>query len=262
MKGLDLCESVDKPDDCIIADIKKVAEEISEKIGAYVRIDMFISKDVEIVVQEYTTNHMGGLRHCSARKENGCIDSCFLGKMWKDAGGNSTYGGPSTGIPQVITDALLLEDDGQCAMAIATVQMPKYSSSCSSAPSSSPSSTLSGTPSRSPSVAPVLMAPPTAVTTSPSQYPSATPSVGPSMVPSGVPSLSPLAVPSWSPSQMPSLPTEVCNLKVNIACVQTANPTANCSEIVCPQESCGPINITYTYTVMSIGAQSFDLIAF
>jgi hypothetical protein len=33
---------------------------------------------------------------CAAKlsDEDGCVDSCFLGRNWKNAGGDSLYGGP------------------------------------------------------------------------------------------------------------------------------------------------------------------------
>ena len=130
VKGLDICGALERPDECLIADITAVAKKVSKLIGAYVRIDMFVSKDNEIVVQEYTTNHMGGLRHCSARIENGCINSCFLGEMWKAAGGDTTYGGPPTGIPDAIVKANGLNDDALCEYAIASKQEPEYVPSC------------------------------------------------------------------------------------------------------------------------------------
>jgi hypothetical protein len=118
MKGLDLCGEIEKPADCLIADIVAVAQDVSKRIGAYVRVDMFVAQNNEIIVQEYTTNHMAGLRHCSARMENGCVNSCFLGEMWQAAGGNAKYGGPSTGVPSDIATANTLGDTALCDYAI------------------------------------------------------------------------------------------------------------------------------------------------
>ena len=143
MKGLDLCGEIEKPADCLIADIVAVAQDVSKRIGAYVRVDMFVAQNNEIVVQEYTTNHMAGLRHCSARMENGCVNSCFLGEMWKAAGGNATYGGPSTGVPADIEDANAMNDTALCDYAVSIQQEPQYVSTCERGePSSSSSASI------------------------------------------------------------------------------------------------------------------------
>lgn len=84
MKGMDQCEEI--KEECI-DDIVAVAEKLGQLIGAYIRVDMFTSNNGEVVVQEYTTNHMNGARHCSAKVENGCVNSCFLGQAWL----NSTF---------------------------------------------------------------------------------------------------------------------------------------------------------------------------
>mmetsp|Transcript_18660 Transcript_18660/g.28348 ORF Transcript_18660/g.28348 Transcript_18660/m.28348 type:complete len:822 (+) Transcript_18660:94-2559(+) len=121
MKGLDICGPIEKPDDCIIQDIIDVAKKIGRLVGAYVRVDLFISSNGEVIVQEYSTNHMNGLRHCSAKVDGGCINSCFLGQMWKAAGGHATYGGPATSIPEVITLVNDMSEEDMCQYAMDTV---------------------------------------------------------------------------------------------------------------------------------------------
>jgi hypothetical protein len=65
------------------------------------RVNMFVAGN-KIWVQEYSTNHMNGLRHCAAKTDDeGCTDSCFLGRMWNDAGAESG------GIPTPVPDKLV-----------------------------------------------------------------------------------------------------------------------------------------------------------
>ena len=99
MKGLNLCNEIPHIDPCILTDIISTAEELGRKIGVYVRIDMFLGSHGCIYVQEYSFNHANGLRHCMSKVEGGCVDSCFMGRMWNAAGGNSTFGGPLTEEP-------------------------------------------------------------------------------------------------------------------------------------------------------------------
>lgn len=109
MKGHDLCGLLPPIEpSCLLADMVAAAEAISKLIGVYVRIDMFVSGDNKVYIQEYTFNHNNGLSHCSSKLDpiTGCIDSCFMGRLWKDLATNSSnsafeLGGPVTPLPSV-----------------------------------------------------------------------------------------------------------------------------------------------------------------
>ena len=48
---------------------------------------------------------MNGLRHCASKVDaNGCVDSCYMGREWKAAGG--PYGGSATATPTVLSGFL------------------------------------------------------------------------------------------------------------------------------------------------------------
>jgi hypothetical protein len=118
LKGFDFCGPVPKPADCVWNALLEYAKTLSMAIGVYMRIDAFVTEDGRIYVQEYTRNHAGGLRHCAARtKEDGCVDSCFLGEMWDsaDAGGQGMYGGPLTVAPAFLNGFSLVGGD-QCSV--------------------------------------------------------------------------------------------------------------------------------------------------
>lgn len=103
VKGnLPLCGPME-PDPCLMAKLIMVAKAISEQVGSYVRVDLFASGQ-DVMVQEYSTNHMGGYRHCAATiTDDGCVDPCFLGAMWNDMVGPTTvYGGSQSEIPDYL----------------------------------------------------------------------------------------------------------------------------------------------------------------
>ena len=96
-KDLYLCDEVPALSPCLLAEMTEIALGLGETIGVYMRVDMFVV-DNKAYVQEYSANHMNGLRHCASKlDENGCIDSCFLGRMWDAAG--APYGGIVTSVP-------------------------------------------------------------------------------------------------------------------------------------------------------------------
>eukprot|EP00545_Synedropsis_sp_CCMP1620_P004640 CAMPEP_0119006542 /NCGR_PEP_ID=MMETSP1176-20130426/2347_1 /TAXON_ID=265551 /ORGANISM="Synedropsis recta cf, Strain CCMP1620" /LENGTH=872 /DNA_ID=CAMNT_0006958459 /DNA_START=29 /DNA_END=2647 /DNA_ORIENTATION=- len=129
LKGFDLCGPVQKPSDCAWNKMVDIAQTLSSEIGVYMRIDMFLTDDDQIYVQEYTRNHNGGLRHCAAKqKADGCIDSCVLGSMWKNAGGENMFGGPLTVAPdimQMYQDATVGEE--QCDVISMANMKPDFS---------------------------------------------------------------------------------------------------------------------------------------
>mmetsp|Transcript_3881 Transcript_3881/g.6489 ORF Transcript_3881/g.6489 Transcript_3881/m.6489 type:complete len:2423 (+) Transcript_3881:72-7340(+) len=114
MKGMALCSDLPRINDCTMMEMISIAKKASEAIGVYVRVDMFLSDTGEIYLQEFTTNHMNGLRHCSAiMRDDGCLDPCFQGAMWDQAGGNATFGGAPAPIPDALAGWLALQDDAK-----------------------------------------------------------------------------------------------------------------------------------------------------
>lgn len=111
-KDLYLCVDIPDLDACLLQEMIDIALALGAKVGVYIRIDMFVVGN-EVFVQEYSTNHMNGLRHCAAKVDsNGCIDSCFLGRLWNEAGG--PYGGPKTPVPGILSGFGTLSEKEQC----------------------------------------------------------------------------------------------------------------------------------------------------
>ncbi len=107
-----VCETIPELSDCIWQEMIDIAVHLGDKIGVYMRLDMFVV-DNKVYVQEYTANHMNGLRHCTAKfTNNGCIDSCFLGRLWNDAG--APYGGHPTDVPSKLVGFDKLTPKEQC----------------------------------------------------------------------------------------------------------------------------------------------------
>lgn len=131
-KDQDLCGEIEKPDGCVFKNLKALAQELGLLVGVYMRIDFFVAGDGKIYVQEYTSNHAGGQRHCAAREDadTGCIDSCFLGKLWKEQSGGTMYGGPQTTIPDILDGWLTKTDTDQCSMAVAANTTSTYTPRC------------------------------------------------------------------------------------------------------------------------------------
>ena len=130
-KNLNLCsdEDIPKPEQCVIDDIINIATSLSKRIGVFMRVDMFVYNNI-VYVQEYSPNHMGGMRHCAAKiDDNECIDSCFLGKLWKEKG--ASHGGARTSIPEELKAFRNLTNSQQCDL-INTVSLEnkKYTSTC------------------------------------------------------------------------------------------------------------------------------------
>jgi hypothetical protein len=107
-----------------------IAESLSTRIGVYMRIDMF-RVGQNLYVQEYSGNPMNGLRHCAAKlDENGCVDSCFLGRSWKAAG--SPYGGAPTSTPPDLLGFGQKSIEEQCSLVDGVTAVSNFVSSCSS----------------------------------------------------------------------------------------------------------------------------------
>ena len=105
--------------DCLFDYMKSAAEELGEAIGVYARVDMFLGAGNRVYLQEYSINHHGARKHCWSRQDpTGCIDSCFMGKLWEEKSqlptGNAVYGGPRTALPASVSNWGNLDADGKC----------------------------------------------------------------------------------------------------------------------------------------------------
>lgn len=133
IKGMDFCGKLDDPPACVWEDMKTIAITLGMKIGVYMRIDMFVDASNNVYVQEYTANHNGGLRHCTSKDENGCLNSCFMGQLWKSKspGDALKYGGPVTSQPSIFNNWGTYTPLFQCAAAGAAISTgPEYVSRC------------------------------------------------------------------------------------------------------------------------------------
>lgn len=129
-KDMYICDTITKPKQCIVDDMVSIAESLSKTIGVYMRIDMFVAGD-QVYVQEYSANPMNGLRHCASKVDSkGCVDSCFMGREWKAAGGPN--GGAATVIPTALDGFLSMDPAKQCELATQanTESMKGFTSSC------------------------------------------------------------------------------------------------------------------------------------
>lgn len=130
-KGQDLCGVINEPETCVLDSLKTIAKELSKALGVYMRIDMFVSGDNKVYVQEYTTNHAGGKRHCAAKEsDSGCIDSCFLGKLFKEKSNGTIYGGPQTSIPSILDEWRTKPKASQCSISIGAESTVAYTQAC------------------------------------------------------------------------------------------------------------------------------------
>jgi len=125
MKGLDLCNSVPEMDPQLLSNLTSTAQTVSQRLGVYMRVDMFVSNGLP-VVGEFTAGHTNGAVHCSAPidKVTGCVDSCHLGKMWQNAGGSLLHGGPSTSLPISLTNFSQSSWESNCATRMAATSGP------------------------------------------------------------------------------------------------------------------------------------------
>jgi hypothetical protein len=137
-RDLYVCDDASIPvlDDCLWQEMLDIALGLGKRIGVYMRVDMFVA-DGKVFVQEYTTNHMNGLRHCAAKFNplTGCIDSCFLGRMWNEAGG--PFGGVTTSAPTKLKDFVTLTPKQQCDLLVG-VAPPAHVSNCTVGPATKP----------------------------------------------------------------------------------------------------------------------------
>lgn len=135
-KDLNLCVDVPRLSDCLVQEMTDIALQLGNRIGVAMRIDMFVEDDT-IYVQEYSANHMNGIRHCAAKMgDDGCIDSCFLGRMWDAAGG--PYGGQSTDVPAAIDGYAGQTAQAQCDLLMGKNPPIVAKSTCSAATTAAP----------------------------------------------------------------------------------------------------------------------------
>ena len=127
-KDLYTCDRLPDIEQYLLQELIGIATELGNRIGVYVRVDLFGAAN-RVYVQQYTTNHMNGLRHCAAKiDDKGCIDSCFIGRMWSDAGG--VYGGCPTAVPNGLNGFRLLSPSEQCSLLTGVPKPPKHVSKC------------------------------------------------------------------------------------------------------------------------------------
>jgi len=126
--NLNLCGSdIPKPEKCLVDDMVQIAETLSQAIGVYMRIDMFVYNG-QVYVQEYSPNPINGKRHCVAKEEGDCIDSCLMGRKWKEAG--LPYGGTATTVPALLQEFTTKSPAEQCAISSAVTVNRSFVSSC------------------------------------------------------------------------------------------------------------------------------------
>ncbi|KAI2514173.1 protein of unknown function DUF11 [Fragilaria crotonensis] len=130
-KDLYICDENSIPsdvDECLKQEMLDIALDAGARVGVYIRVDMFVAGG-KVFVQEYTTNHMNGLRHCAAKFNplTGCVDSCFIGRAWNAAG--APYGGAPTTVPSALTAFYARTPQEQCDLLVG-VQPPVHVSSC------------------------------------------------------------------------------------------------------------------------------------
>lgn len=134
-KDMYLCQDVVKPPPCVIKDMMKMAESLGARIGVAMRVDVFVTNDNKVYVQEYSPNPMNGLRHCTAKvdEQSGCVDSCFLGREWKASAADPVdliYGGNSTEVPNKLVGYLDKVPDAQCALIDNVSPKTEFVSTC------------------------------------------------------------------------------------------------------------------------------------
>jgi hypothetical protein len=85
------CSDLDPPKS--FPKMLEIVKKLSERIGVFMRIDMFESADGEPVLGEFTPFSVKGGYNCVAKvTKSGCVDSCYLGRLWKESSlSNATY---------------------------------------------------------------------------------------------------------------------------------------------------------------------------
>jgi hypothetical protein len=132
-------------------DMLAIAQNVSKDIGVYVRVDMFVQQNRTVYLNEISTNHLNGLKHCSARVDNQstCVDSCFQGNMWSEtsADGNFTLGGSLMPPPHAdFARFLTLQDDEARCELVSSITANRTASSCDALHSGSGEESMTPTP--------------------------------------------------------------------------------------------------------------------
>ena len=128
-----LCDTIQKPEQCVINDIISIAEKLSVAIGVYMCVDLFVTGN-QVLVQEYLPNPMNGLYHCASKtNDDGCIDSCFVGCEWK-AAGVGLYGVKPTKVPDALVGFLDNTSAEQCVLRIKLEVVNKHMLLCGQQP--------------------------------------------------------------------------------------------------------------------------------
>jgi hypothetical protein len=127
-KDLYTCNTIPTLPKCVLQDMIDIALDLGRRIGVYIRVDMF-EVDGKVYVQEYSANHMNGLRHCAAKLQgDGCIDSCFMGRLWNKAG--APFGGNVTKVPSSLLGFSNLSPPEQCGLVSASNISTSFRSNC------------------------------------------------------------------------------------------------------------------------------------
>ena len=122
-KGLEMCGET-PPAPARLNEILNMARTVVQRVGVYIRVDvLYDSVQDRILVGEFTPGHSNGSVHCSAKIDaNGCVDPCFLGRMWGGAaaatvgnGSNAATTGLHGGGITPIPSALSMWDDANWA---------------------------------------------------------------------------------------------------------------------------------------------------
>lgn len=124
MKGLDFCNDAPRPIGGTLERLTEVAKRLSERIGVYMRVDMFVDQNEDVIVSELTPNHTNGRVHCTVVEDSasGCLDPCHLGRPWElsseESEITSLHGGAAKSIPSVFANGTDFES--MCSILINT----------------------------------------------------------------------------------------------------------------------------------------------
>lgn len=101
--------------------VVQTAKEVSKLIGIFVRLDMYVL-DGKVYLGEATFLPRLGVFHCASQlDQNGCIDSCILGRLWKEKNNqyNTTEGGPRLPEPEYVQEWRKMSPADQCRAVMA-----------------------------------------------------------------------------------------------------------------------------------------------
>lgn len=125
MKSQDICTNAPPPEPAIFDALTTTAQQVSNLVGVYMRVDMYVDAQGNVVVGELTPNHTNGRVHCTVvwNKYEACYDPCHLGGLWAENSPNTAtgllHGGEATPIPDVFT-TVGTEFEDMCTYLIAS----------------------------------------------------------------------------------------------------------------------------------------------